>query len=71
MGTSALDILDIGEELSEDADVTGAYGGAAFLLAGSSDGCRAPIPSLPLMLSYRTSLREDQHLGGAAPELAV
>ena len=33
MGTSALDILDIGEELSEDADVTGAlsFGGSASL----------------------------------------
>lgn len=47
MGTSALDILDIGEELSEDADVTSADGGAALLLDGSEDGGSGHVLSLP------------------------
>ena len=71
MGTSALDILDIGEELSEDADVTGAYGGAALLLDGSEDGGSGHILSLSLMLRYHKALLEEHLLGGAALELAV
>ena len=71
MGTSALDILDIGEELSEDADVTGTYGGAPFLLDGSEDGGSGHILSLPLVLWYPEALLEEHLLRGAALELTV
>ena len=71
MGASTLDFTNIGEELSEDADVTGAYGGAALLLDGSEDGCSGHILSLSLMLWYPKALLEEHLLWGTEFELAV